>query len=619
MTTAPLASAGTWEVRYSVTRFDAPVGSTSMVVSADLDQDGYSEVLLADGVFPPVPLRNTVGDILRGGPDGFQFEPGTFTGSVHPREFAFADFNADGTLDFFIAAHGYDAPPFPGEPDLLMLSGAHGYTEVVADLTLASGFTHSAVAADIDDDGDQDVLAVTLGDGAYILRNDGTGNFAVTTEGLPSAYVGRGNGVDQATATALHDVDGDGFLDLILGTQGLNGDPSDIYFGTGDGQFPDAEHITLPDNPLIDGNQIVSDIAFIDIDLDGDDDIILSSTQNNPFYVGAGLQVLRNDGNRVFVDISEAALGERVFQVESSWHLFLTPMDFNGDGIEDFFTTGNDSVDEAVVYLGNGAGGFTPLYGTDILGESGLDFLIYHFIPTLNAGRIDIAAPQYFEGELIVSQVRTTQNAVVEGMSFEGDQIFSETMGNSALNGGPGFDIFVYDGMRADYTIDQSENASFVVSRPGVQVDVLSDVEKLVFDDAALLMGIKSGVADYTYALYQAAFARRPDEAGFLFWEGVMTSGFYGEGEAAELGLSRAFTGSEEFRSLFTSDTTEDYLTSLYANVLGRTPDAEGLAFWEFHMNESGLSQAEVLRYFTLSKENIQNIAPFIDDGYWVI
>jgi FG-GAP-like repeat len=36
-------------------------------------------------------------------------------GCLHPRKAVVADFNKDGRADIFVACHGYDAAPFPGE------------------------------------------------------------------------------------------------------------------------------------------------------------------------------------------------------------------------------------------------------------------------------------------------------------------------------------------------------------------------------------------------------------------------------------------------------------------------------------------------------------------------
>ncbi|GEO39706.1 hypothetical protein SAE02_38540 [Skermanella aerolata] len=91
--------------------------------------------------------------------------------------------------------------------------------------------------------------------------------------------------------------------------------------------------------------------------------------------------------------------------------------------------------------------------------------------------------------------------------------------------------------------------------------------------------------------LYQGSFNRVPDQGGLKTW---VNSGYSIEDIAA------GFTGSEEFLNLYkTNEPTEEFITSLYKNVLGREPDAEGLNNW---LN-SGMSANTILMRFTESEE----------------
>lgn len=91
--------------------------------------------------------------------------------------------------------------------------------------------------------------------------------------------------------------------------------------------------------------------------------------------------------------------------------------------------------------------------------------------------------------------------------------------------------------------------------------------------------------------LYQGSFNRVPDQGGLKTW---VNSGYSIEDIAA------GFTTSEEFLNLYkTNEPTEEFITSLYKNVLGREPDAEGLNNW---LN-SGMSANTILMRFTESEE----------------
>lgn len=105
---------GAYRIEYDVQSIPSSLGGSFMRVNFDLDGNGYTDFLLADGVFPPTPNRPTTGDIIYQFDGSFQLSSNAFSGTTHPREFVLGDFNQDDVIDFFIAAHGYDAPPFSG-------------------------------------------------------------------------------------------------------------------------------------------------------------------------------------------------------------------------------------------------------------------------------------------------------------------------------------------------------------------------------------------------------------------------------------------------------------------------------------------------------------------------
>ena len=58
------------------------------------------------------------------------------------------------------------------------------------------------------------------------------------------------------------------------------------------------------------------------------------------------------------------------------------------------------------------------------------------------------------------------------------------------------------------------------------------------------------------------------------------------------------------------------FVTALYSNVLGRTPDAGGLAFWIGQANQ-GAAHDQLLVSFATSGENINLISSHVANGYW--
>ena len=111
-------------------------------------------------------------------------------------------------------------------------------------------------------------------------------------------------------------------------------------------------------------------------------------------------------------------------------------------------------------------------------------------------------------------------------------------------------------------------------------------------------------VVDPVIREYQAAFGRIPDEAGITYWVGQVAA------NPAELcTLSVIFANSTEFFKDYgataTTPANTALVTSLYLNVLGRAPDAPGLAYWV----NSGLDAAQLLQTFAQSAEFIADAA----------
>ena len=158
---------------------------------------------------------------------------------VHPRHGAVADFDGDGRQDLLVIGHGSDTPPFPGEQATLLLvrPGGRLVNETAARLPARTSFAHNVAVGDIDGDGDTDIYLsnVNGGDtGPRFLLNDGRGFLAEATDRIPADIANRTRGLNY-TASALVDVDADGFPDLVLGTGGP--DENALLLNDGRGRF----------------------------------------------------------------------------------------------------------------------------------------------------------------------------------------------------------------------------------------------------------------------------------------------------------------------------------------------------------------------------------------------
>jgi hypothetical protein len=98
------------------------------------------------------------------------------------------------------------------------------------------------------------------------------------------------------------------------------------------------------------------------------------------------------------------------------------------------------------------------------------------------------------------------------------------------------------------------------------------------------------------YRLYRAYFLRQPDQSGMCFWT-----------QKRQLGLgldaiSEAFAQSPEFQGRYGALADEQFVTLVYENVLGRTPDQDGLAHWTGQL-QAGVSRGSVMVGFSESAE----------------
>ena len=107
--------------------------------------------------------------------------------------------------------------------------------------------------------------------------------------------------------------------------------------------------------------------------------------------------------------------------------------------------------------------------------------------------------------------------------------------------------------------------------------------------------------------LYYAAFGRIPDASGLTYWVTTARAG------STMQQISTNFVRSAEFTSLYGSNVADsNFVDLLYKNVLGRTPDAGGKAYWLARLGTDKLPRATVLTYFANSQELITSKNPEI-------
>lgn len=247
---------------------------------------------------------------------------------------AIADYDGDGFDDiYFVNQLGKNA--------LYRNKGDGTFENKAADAGVEMGdrICVTAVFADYDNDGRQDLFVTSVRGGNVLYRNEGNGKFRDITKEAGLNHVGH------CQSAHFFDYDSDGKLDLLVTCSAkwtlADLDPKQKYYPGRSTYFEligcDIEHNLLYHN---NGNGTFSDVtekcglkglgwasdsAIIDYDADGHMDILIANMFGRT-------QLLRNQGNGTFVDSTREVLGK------TSWGAMgVHPLDFNNDGKLDLF------------------------------------------------------------------------------------------------------------------------------------------------------------------------------------------------------------------------------------------------------------------------------------------
>ena len=300
---------------------------TEHVLSADFNRDGYPDLIF-------VAEEDHAHQLFLGGPGGvFTDASDRLPKMSEGNGLAVGDVNGDGLPDIVIGNSAEERPGKPrasGQNFLWLNDPKQPSTFIDATATHLPAYeddTQDIALADVDGDGDLDMVVANESPPNRLLLNDGKGHFREAPKALQLLTP------LETREVHVFDANGDGrpdilFLNLTSNNKKWDKDPqARLLTNKGRGKFRDETKTRLPENRFSSWGGMVMDFNH-----DGYPDLIVGAI-DVPGFKPLQLRAYANDGKGRFSDVTATVMPAAT--VGRSWS--MAKGDVNGDGVEDLF------------------------------------------------------------------------------------------------------------------------------------------------------------------------------------------------------------------------------------------------------------------------------------------